>query len=100
MLTWCIVIYMDDHSDYLPFIQTSGFPPGRPKSYPPHGSRARYNHPQFPCRCGRCSEAKRAYQQAYRQKRKAAFLRESSRLYADGQYAKSEEVLCNIRTKS
>lgn len=43
-------------------------PRGRPAAIdpPPHGTRARYNHRENPCRCTRCRVANTRYIAAYR----------------------------------
>lgn len=34
----------------------------RRRKYPPHGTRARYNHRSDPCRCPACTEANTTYE--------------------------------------
>lgn len=39
----------------------------RRRKYPPHGTRARYNHRSEPCRCAACTEANTIYERDRRQ---------------------------------
>ena len=43
----------------------------RRRKYPPHGTRARYNHRSEPCRCSACTEANTVYERERRQEEAA-----------------------------
>lgn len=76
--------------------------PGRPRNafIADHGTVARYQHPQYKCRCTKCREAWRHYKLLYRRRRKIDLVEKAIALEKVGRFAEAQLIRTTIRTKS